>query len=88
MQVCEPIADLQFCAGRVEKTLWIGQEGVSLHAGTRSADGISDGRATCDRISAALLRLSIAIQHGHASCVLGTVNLSTDSNNWNVMQYL
>ena len=42
MQVCGPVADLQFRAGRGGNTWWIGRGGVSLHAGTQSADNISD----------------------------------------------
>ena len=33
-------------------------------------------------------RLSVAIQRGNASCILGTVNLSTDCNNLDVVHYL
>ena len=46
-----PVADLQFRAGRGGNTWWIGRGGVSLHAGTRSEDNISDGRATRNGIS-------------------------------------
>src|SRR5664279_3077128 len=35
-----------------------------------------------------LQRLSVAIQRGNASCVLGTVNLSTDCQNLDVVYYL